>query len=285
MIQRLKQSSLLFVSILILYGCGSGNTETEEQIAAQVGDKTLLALDVELAIPENLTGDDSLIMAQSFVRKWITQNLLLEKAELNLSSEQLDVTEKLEEYRQSLLIYLYQKEYVRQHMDTAVSNDELLAYYETNKDNFKLKDNIARILFVRLANNNKDVAKVMKWCRSEKEEDKAELNAYCQQHAIKFMLMENQWTVFDNVLNEIPVSLHGSANSLLRSGTFELSDTTGTYILSVKEVKLKNEVAPLEYETGSIKGIILNKRKIDLVKSLEQQIFDEGLRKNHVRID
>lgn len=285
MIRPLRESTLLFLSILLIYGCGPRNNETDERIAAKAGDKMLFAEEVESAIPEGLTANDSLIMAQSIVRNWVTQNLLLEKAELNLSAEQLDVSDKLEEYRQSLLIYLYQKEYVRQQMDTAVSDNELLEYYDANKENFKLKDNIARMLFVRLANSNKDVSKLMKWCRSDKEEDRQELNAYCQQHAIKFMLMEDRWSVFDEVIAEIPQNLYGSSNSLFRTGTIELSDTTGTYIFSIKEVKSKNEVAPLEFESSSIRGIILNKRKIDLVKSLEQQIFDEGLSKNHVRID
>ena len=170
-------------------------------------------------------------------------------------------------------------------MDTTVSDSVLLEYYDDNKENFKLKDNIARMLFVQLASNNKDVSKLMKWCRSDKEEDREELNAYCQQHAIKFMLMEDRWSVFDEVIAEIPKNLYGSANSLFRTGTIELSDTIGTYVLSIKEVKSKNEIAPMKFEASSIRGIILNKRKIDLVKSLEQQIFDEGLSKNHVRID
>ena len=285
MIRTLSASISLLLSILFIYGCGPLDTETKEKVAATVGNKMLLASDVESTVPESLSADDSLVIAQSFVRNWVTQNLLLEKAELNLSREQLDVSEKLEEYRQSLLIYLYQKEYVRQQMDTAVSDTELLEYYKANKDNFKLKHNIARMLFVRLAQSNKDISKLMKWCRSNNEEDREELNAYCQQHAIKFMLMEDQWSVFEEVIAEIPKNLYGSPNSLFRKGTIELSDTTGTYILSIKEVKPKNEVSPLEFEASSIQGIILNKRKIDLVKSLEQQIFDEGLSKNHVRID
>jgi protein subunit release factor A len=224
-------------------------------------------------------------MAQSYVRNWVTQHLLLEKAEVNLSAEQLDVSDKLEEYRQSLLIYQYQREYIRQQMDTTVTDTELAEYYEANKDNFKLKDNIARMLFVRLPNNSKDVKKVMKLCQSDKEEDREELNAFCQQHAIKFMLMDEKWNIFNDVMLEIPEGLAGQPNALFRTGTVEVSDSTGHYILSIKEIKARNEVAPLEFEAASIKGIILNKRKIDLVKSLEQQIFDEGLSKNHVQIN
>ena len=245
----------------------------------------LLVSAVEAAVPENLTEEDSIIMAQSFVRNWVTQHLLLEKAEVNLNAEQLDVTDKLEEYRQSLLIYQYQREYIRQQMDTTVSVAELAEYYEANKDNFKLRDNIARMLFVRLPSNSKDVNKVMKLCRSDKEEDREELNAFCQQHAIKFMLMDDKWNIFNDVVLEIPEGLASNPNSLFRTGTVELSDSTGHYILSIKETRSRSEVAPLEFESATIKGIILNKRKINLVKSLEQQIFDEGLSKNHVQIN
>lgn len=270
--------------ILFLVGCNLFNKQEEEDIAAHVGEHKLLLSEVEQAIPKNLTEQDSTNMAHNFIRNWATQYLLLEKAELNLTADQLNVSEKLEEYRRSLLIYLYQKEYIRQQMDTTVSTNEVSRYYEANKENFKLKYDIAQLLFVKLEPTNKDVQKVEDLCLSSKPEHRDELTSYCQQHAIKYILNDQEWTVLNEIIDEIPNNLYSNSTTLVGKGTTVLSDSTGHYILSIKDVIRKNNIAPLEFEELTIKGIILNKRKIDLVKTMERQIFDEGLKKNHVQI-
>ena len=276
--------AVLVVWVGLMSACGLFSKEDTEPRAAEVENKVLYVSDVVKMLPYGLSAEDSTIMFQSLVREWVKQNLLLKRAELNLTAEELDVNEKLESYKRSLLIYSYENQYIRQNLDTSVTVDEIAMYYEKNRENFKLKDNIEQLVFVQLPANSKDVNRLLKLMGSEKEEDNVEFEDFCIQHAVRYQLKKNRWMIFNEAIAELPASLQGQAQNNFKKGTVTLSDSTGHFILDIIETREAKSVAPVEYETASIRDIILNKRKLDLVKQLEQQIFDEGISKKHAQI-
>lgn len=286
-IEKTLNSRLLAVLVVwvgLMSACGLFSTEDNEPRAAEVDSKVLYVSDVLKMLPDGISAEDSTVMYQSLVREWVKQNLLLKRAELNLAAEELDVNEKLESYKRSLLIYSYENQYIRQNLDTSVTDDEIAMYYEENKENFKLKDNIAQLVFVQLPANSKEVNRLLKLMGSEKEEDKEEFEDFCIQHAVRYQLNKNRWMIFNEAIAELPTSLQSQAQNNFKKGTVTLSDSTGHFILNIMETREAKSVAPVEYETASIRNIILNKRKLDLVKQLEQQIFDEGISKKHAQI-
>ena len=48
----------------------------------------------------------------------------------------------------------------------------------------------------------------------------------------------------------------------------------------VEEVVLRNELAPLEYVTPTLKQILINKRKLELMRQFDREIIEEGLQQN-----
>ena len=52
--------------------------------------------------------------SRDFIEKWVRNQLLLNKAEINLTDEEKNVELQIENYRSSLLIYAYQQSYLRQ---------------------------------------------------------------------------------------------------------------------------------------------------------------------------
>lgn len=280
-----RLSVVLVVMVGLLQGCDLFSSEEKEDAAATVGDRTLYVSEVVEMMPAGLTSEDSTTMYQSLVREWVTQNLLLKRAELNLEEEELDVAEKLESYRRSLLIYSYENQFIQQNLDTTVTAEEIASYYEQNKENFKLKDNIAQLVFVQLPANSKEVDRLKKWMNSDKEEDRQEFEDFCLQHAVKYQLNGNRWMMYNEAIAELPTGLQTEAQNNFRKGTVSLSDSTGQYILDIKDTRAAKSIAPVEFERASIRDIILNKRKLDLVKQLEQQIFDEGISKKHAQIN
>ena len=91
--------------------------------------------------------------------------------------------------------------------------------------------------------------------------------------------------IYNEAIAELPADLQTQAQNNFRNGTVSLSDSTGHFILDIKDTRAAKSVAPVEFERASIRDIILNKRKLDLVKQLEQQIFDEGISKKHAQIN
>ena len=63
-----------------------------------------------------------------------------------------------------------------------------------------------------------------------------------------------------------------------------MNDSNYYYLVSIQDYKLKNELAPIEYVKDNIKNLILNRRKIDFLKQMEDNVYKEGIRKNKFKI-
>src|SRR6056297_2636242 len=104
MLKSLLKYLFAVLPVVILFGCGNKTVSNGEAIA-KVGSGKLYHQDVSSVIPDNLRKEDSILMAEDYIRKWIKQELLLLKAEENLSEAEKDVSKQLEEYRKSLILY------------------------------------------------------------------------------------------------------------------------------------------------------------------------------------
>ena len=265
-------------------GCDVFKKSDDRVVIAKVKEHKLYLEDLEAALPEDLTAEDSSNFTTGFIESWATQMLLMDKAELNLSNVEKDVEAQLEEYRSSLIIYKYQSKLLRQLLDTNVTSTQISEYYDNNKDNFELQSNIAQAKLVVLDKDSKDVEKVRKWCRSSKEEDREKLEEFCIQHAKSYHLNDEVWVPFDELLSQVPKTSYLSLNYFSTYNFAHIQDTTGHYLLDVKEIKYKNSVSPLEFEEQNIRNILLNQRKLELVRKLENDILDEAVNKNEFQI-
>ena len=101
-------------------------------------------------MPVGISSTDSASVVKDFIEKWIRNQLLLNKAEINLTEGEKDVQAQIENYRSSLLIYAYQQSYLRQELDTLVGDQEIENYYKENQSNFVLGEPLMKGLFIKL---------------------------------------------------------------------------------------------------------------------------------------
>lgn len=226
-------------------------------------------------IPAGTSSTDSTQIVQNYVQNWIRKNLVIEKAELNLTSEQKDVEKQLEEYRTSLIIYAYQKEYIRQYLDTVVSLEEIESYYNNHKNDFILKDNIVDIAYVKFRLDAKKIDKAKKWFASDKEEDLLTLEDFCYSNAIDFSFKKENWMALEVVSSIVPVEL--GPHDLKIGIIIEAKDSAAYYMVKINDYKLKNTIPPLSFEIESIRNIIINKRKLKLIEGLEHSLYKTAL--------
>lgn len=117
---------------------------------ARVDDDYLFESDIKGIVTPGTLPKDSLVITRSFIENWVRQRLILQQAEKNLTSTQLDFTKQLDNYKNSLTIYEYENALVRQNLDTLITDEETQNYYDANQQNFLLKDNIVQIQYVKL---------------------------------------------------------------------------------------------------------------------------------------
>jgi hypothetical protein len=260
------------------------NKNNEGTELARVYDSHLFLEDVLDQMPQKLHGQDSINFVQTYAETWAKQQVVLLHAEKNLNDDQKDVEHELESYRNALITYAFEKELVNQRLDTTVSNNEIEAYYNKNPQNFELKDNIIKVIFIKVKKGAPKINKLKEWYKSEKPADKKALEEYCHQFAENYFLEENSWLLFDDLLKEIPIETYDKEQYLKNNRLIELSDSAYLYYVNIKGFKIKDSVSPLSFERDNIRNIILNKRKLTLIEGMKMDVYNEALNKNEIEI-
>ena len=62
----------------------------------------------------------------------------------------------------------------------------------------------------------------------------------------------------------------------------QFADSLRIGLLYLKESKLTGDIRPYEYAKEEIKELLINRRKVELVQKLEQDIYEEALQNGDV---
>lgn len=273
---------LFLLIVAFLFSCKS--SDKKEDTIARVYDQYLYVSDLNGVVPKGTAQDDSLKLVEKYINEWVKEKLLVKKAEDNLTDEQKNVDKQLESYRNSLIVYSYEKELISQLLDTLVTDDEIANYYEANKNSFELRDNIVKVLYVKVNKKAPDIDKLKKWHSSEVQKDRTSLEAYCHQYAQNFYLDDNTWLLFEDLLKEIPIETFNKELFLKNNRIVQVEDSLSLYLLNIKGFKIKNSISPLAFEKENIRNIILNKRKLTLVSQMKKDVYDEAVKNNNIEI-
>lgn len=271
--------ALHLLCVPIFLSCNKPSFKSkEEKPAARVGDIYLYPSDLQKITTKNLQEKDSVEFVRNYINNWIHETLLLQQAEKNLAAEQMKFETMVEDYRRSLITYHYESQLVKQKLDTVVGNEEIEKYYEENKSNFELKDNIIKVIYVKVRKTAPKVEKVKEWYASSNPKDRDALTSYCYQYAENFYLDENTWLLFDDLLKEIPMKLYDKEAFLQNNRHIEVQDSVFSYYVNINGFMTKNSISPLSFEKENIKSIIVNKRKVGLIKKMREDVYNEAVK-------
>jgi hypothetical protein len=274
----------ILVSGILFNACKSNSQNNGEDPLAKVGTNYLYPSELPSALTSNIKPIDSAQFQKKFVDNWVKKQLLLEQAEQNLSESDKDVSKQLEEYRSSLLIYKYQQMLLKQKLDTVITRDQVEKYYSGHNSGFVLNKPALRGIFIQLPRPSPDIDRVRSWCRSEDPEIQKSLENLCSQNARKYEFFINKWTSFETIQKYFPVK-SGIGDWILRAyKVYETQDTSFTYLLSIRDYRLAGTPTPVDIVEDNIRSIILNKRKIDLLNQIENDIFNSAVSTSQVEL-
>lgn len=256
-----------------------------ESAIARVHDKYLYPEDVEGVITEGMSAEDSAHRVNRFVNSWIKKQLLIQEASTIIEFDEAEIERKILDYRYSLMGYEYQQFYVSQNLDTAVTEEEINQYYEENIDNFVLKKNIIRGKFIKVPLSAPRVNEVRRLLYSTREDRVEELNEYCLRFATQYHLVDTVWLNFEDIIKTTPLQEIPNKVQFLKNNRYvDTSDDLFRYFLKIDEYRISDNISPLEFVREDIKNIILNKRKVDLAKKLEEDVYKSASKNNEFEI-
>lgn len=277
--------------LILIFFCATGIVSCEYFIQgtdnlpiARVNNNYLFKEDLEGLISEDTSTEDSTLIVHNYITRWATQQLLIDQAKINLSQDKLDAFEKLViEYKEVLYTEAYKNAIVSRQLDSTIAEKNYEEFYELNKENFKLNDELFKLRFIHIDEKFSDLSKTREKFKRFNEEDKQELTEL----SIKFKAVnfnDSTWVKKEAILNALPVLQPISDQVLKKSNFAQLQDSLGVYLVKIEDVLRQNDIAPLSHIKPTIEQIILNKRKLELIKKLEKDITKDAIKNNDFEI-
>ena len=269
----------------MLSGCSYLEKEDDREVVVRVNDTYLYKEDINALINENTSAEDSAIIVSNYINNWATQQLLIDRAQLNLPESQLrEFKDLIENYKNELYTSAYKDAVVSRELDSTLSIEEKQSYFEENKGSFKLSDDLLKLRYVSLAPKNTKIDEIASYLTSFDEKDKEELEKISLQFK-NYSLNDSVWVKLKTVYNKIPALTIEHRDKLLNKSNFlQVEDSLGVYLIFIKDVLERGEDAPFEYAEPTIEKILLNKRKLNLIKELEKDITKDAIKNEEFEI-
>lgn len=262
---------ILFVTLFI----GCKKEMPIENAVARIDDKFLSIEEFKASLPSNYTKDDSIQLRSSIINNWATNELLLDKAKLNIGDEQKEIEKLVDNYRKELLIERYKEALLNKLLDTIVTESDLESFYLANKDIYRLSEDLVRLKFIMFDKNLKNADEFEKLFKSESKEDLTELNDRKLELKM-FSLNDSIWVSYKLVSERLPFL--EEINKLKKDTFLKKEDSLGVYLVALKDILYINETAPRSYVEPTVKKMILHKRKLDLFRDIEKSLLSEAVK-------
>jgi len=280
----MKKLLLGIVVFLLVNACNLQPKENPEALA-RVGDEYLaLSTLADLGL-ENAGPEDSSRIVNAYINNWIRKQTFLQHAKENLSAEQLtDIDEKVNDYQLSLMTHLFENEMVLQTLDTLVSEQEIVAYYESHQDDFTVNKPIFKFLSLKKDAPFESINEIDDWIDEYVNEgNDVQLKEYCAYNAVSCFLDVNTWHTTDTFYETIEQQESNSNVSLRLNRLFQVETEEYNYLYKLIESKVSGTY-PVEFVAEDIRRILLRSREQELIETLRNKIFERAKQNNEIEV-
>lgn len=270
---------------MIFSSCDFFKSQDEKEIIARVNGVYLYKSDLLKDYPENLSQIDSALFVNQYINNWATKQLLKQRAVLNLDQEKLsDFDQLAEDYKLDLYTNAYLNALIVKKLDTIISKSEFDTLFSYSKQNFKLNEELLKFRYVTIDKDHNDIKNIEKRFKRFDSIDKVVLDSLSIQFH-SFMLNDSIWVKKSQLLQKLPIIDNEMDSQLLKKSNFiQFEDSIRLYLVRINDLLKRNEQAPQEYMEQTLKQIILNKRKLKLIKQLEIDVRKDAIQNQEFEV-
>ena len=250
-----------------------------DAVVARVGEHRLMRSELTAFIPAGVSSEDSLALAQSYIKSWAEDLIFLDMAEKHLSAEEKDVTKDLEDYRRTLLKFRYEERYINDRLDTLISDEAVRNYYREHMDKFLLDRPLLKVRYMIIPADSRSLKTIRELMSSDDAMDAIAADSLAFTAALRYVDSSDAWMDAIILARELGTD-EVSMMSALRNRTIEFKGDDGLLrVAYIVDMVQKGSPAPLDYCEERIKDVLLSARKHELVGGLERELLNDALAK------
>ena len=263
-------------------GCRQAVDHHGKTPVVSVAGEFLYKEDLAAAIPLGMKGNDSIAFVDEYIRGWVEDALLFDKAEGNIP-DNMRIEELVESYRRALISHAYQEELVRQKLSGEVRDEEIERYYEEHPDLWLAVQPLVKGLFLKVPLNSQQLGNVRTWYKNTSSDAIDKLEKFCLGGAVIYDYFFDRWTQVSDLSAKIPLkSLETDMAFLDTNRNVETKDTAFCYFLHVEDFMPQGGRLPLEYAKSEIKNILINLKRVEFIKGIKADLYRKASEGNDI---
>lgn len=270
------------VAALGLVACGEPVEHGGRQPLVQVGKQYLYAEDVAKMIPYGMAPADSAAFVEDYVRKWVEEQLLYEKALLNVKGDER-IARLVEEYRHTLIMNDYEQRLLQQNMSEELTDEELQEYYRNNKQLFMLEEPVIKGVFIKAPLTSPGLNDLKRWYKDKSDTSLENLEKYAFRNAVIYEYFYDHWVPVSELEGKITINLAELGDDFDNNRNIEIQDGEYCYLLHIEEFIVKGEEKPYELAKQDIVDLLANKRRVDFMRKVKNDLYNQSLEMGRIK--
>ncbi|MFA5297351.1 MAG: peptidyl-prolyl cis-trans isomerase [Lutibacter sp.] len=281
----MKSVYLFLLALILLQSCDYFTFKKDKrQPVARVNDTYLYKDELTAVFSKDITKQDSILLVRNYINNWVKQQLLLSKAQLNLENKKGEFEDLVKQYREDLFINSYKEAVVKQYLDPNITEDDIDQFYLDNNEIFKLNEELIKMKFIKIGKDVLNKNELIKLFKSTSKADFRRLQEkeiFLESHHLN----DSIWIKYSDLINEVPIFKTEDKQQLLKKDNFiQKEDSLSLYLVAIKQVLQRNEIAPKSYIKPTIKQMILHQRKLLLLRNIEETLIKDATKKQQFEI-
>jgi hypothetical protein len=264
---------------MIFTACTLFGSGKKSEAIARVNSEYLYQDDIANLVPRGISKEDSIAIVRNFIDRWASKKLLIKVAEVNLNAnKKAEFDTLIQQYKIDLYTKAYLEEIVKRTTDTVIFESELRSYYNENKENFRTNGTLVRLRYVSLEKENPKYELIKSKFFDYRKSDKKFWDTYSLQ-LNSFAFNDSIWTELSQVYGKLRfITPENRETYIIPGKTIQKTEGKSAYFVKISNVIDKNQVAPFSYLKPTLREVILNKRKLELIKKFEKEITDDAIK-------
>lgn len=273
---------ILWVALFLLSGCSKTMDHKGKTPLVEVNHRFLYQEDLRTVLPVGITGKDSTRLADNYIRNWIEDELLFQKAEGNIPDND-KIDKRVDAFRRALIMHTYQEELINQTLSNAISDADIEQYYQQNAALFRAGQPYIQGLFMKVPLHAPQLNQVRNWIKKYTPDNIDKLEKYSIGNAVSYDYFYDRWKPVSDFSAKIPIKeIDTNRNYLNQHRDVEVHDTAFHYFLHVENFLPQGEQLPLEYARNEIKEILTNLKRAEFINKMKQDLYEKASENNDI---
>jgi hypothetical protein len=257
---------------------GTANETKSSPIIVKIGNRVLTEEQISTMIHPSASSEDSAAIANAYVDKWVRDQLLMKEA-VKLYATDIEIERLVDDYRENLLKYRLEEAIITARFDTTITYNELFAFYNENKRQFPLSEDLFRAVIINVPDDSKSKELLQKaWKAGEIEK----IIRIADSFALTSSLDTTLWMTWPEItkLSTTKFDYPGNKNGRMQSK----KDDNSEFFLKIIEKVDKGDLSPLAYIENQLILMLRHKRKKEIIEKYNEELYERALQQNEIQL-